>query len=230
MSIPVLIVPVLNRYDLLDKLLASIDYPIDQISIIDNSGKWPGPTVKIENGFGIKVPKNLGVAAAWNLGLKASPRAPWWLISNSDIEFGSGDLRGLDEIVDPNSSDHYFMLGMSLFAITANTLYDVGYFDENFHPAYDEDLDWHRRAILAGSTRIDPPFTGTHVGSATIRSNPSFWRQNGPSHAANDAYYARKWGGPKEGGETYSTPFNRGGHLGDWRLEPQRLAAQSWKE
>ena len=35
-SIPVLIIPVLNRYDLLDEALQSIDYPIDNILIINN--------------------------------------------------------------------------------------------------------------------------------------------------------------------------------------------------
>ena len=36
MSIPLLCVPVLNRYDLLDKMLDSINYPIDKILIINN--------------------------------------------------------------------------------------------------------------------------------------------------------------------------------------------------
>lgn len=233
MSIPVLIVPVLNRYDLLDALLESIDHPVDQVIVVDNGGKWPGPSTQkslFQNGHAIRMPHNLGVSAGWNLGLKASPLAPWWLISNSDLVFGPGDLARLEQAVDPTSNDHYFMLGMALFGITRHTLRDVGYFDENFHPAYDEDLDWHRRALLAGSKRVDPEFTGTHVGSATIRSDKGLWKQNGATHAANDAYYARKWGGPKQGGETYSTPFDRGGHVGDWRLEPERLATQSWKK
>lgn len=232
MSIPVLIVPVLNRYDLLNALLESIDHPIDQVIVVDNGGQWAGPATPkpLPLGHTIRLPHNLGVSGGWNLGLKASPLAPWWLIANSDLVFGRGDLAGLEAAVDPTSNDHYFMLGMALFAITRHTLRDVGYFDENFHPAYDEDLDWHRRALLAGSKRVDPPFTGTHVGSATIRSDQALRQQNGATHAANDAYYARKWGGAKLGGETYSTPFNRGGHVGDWRLEPERLATQSWKK
>ena len=38
MSIPVMIIPVLNRFDLLRKSLASIDHPIDEILIMNNSG------------------------------------------------------------------------------------------------------------------------------------------------------------------------------------------------
>ena len=40
MSIPVLIVPILNRYDLLESMLDSINYPIDNILIIDNGGEF----------------------------------------------------------------------------------------------------------------------------------------------------------------------------------------------
>ncbi len=31
-----LIVPVLNRYDLLDRMVGSIDYPVEHLLIIDN--------------------------------------------------------------------------------------------------------------------------------------------------------------------------------------------------
>jgi GT2 family glycosyltransferase len=229
MSIPVLIVPTLNQPELLRKMLGSIDYPVDWIIIIDNGGVTD-EFDEMGRWHIIRPGKNLGVSTSWNLGMKVTPTAPWWLITNDDVTFGPGDLEQLDQCVDPYSNRHYFMLGMAIFAITKYTLSDVGYFDENFHPAYDEDLDWHRRALLVGSERVNPPFTGTHVGSATIYADPSLRRQNGPTHAANDAYYARKWGGHKLGGERFSTPFDRGGHVGDWRLEPERLAAQSWKK
>ena len=37
--IPNLIIPVLNRYDLLQRLLDSIDFPIGDLLIIDNGGQ-----------------------------------------------------------------------------------------------------------------------------------------------------------------------------------------------
>ena len=40
MSIPVLIIPVLNRFDLLEQCIQSIDYPIDNLLIIDNSNSY----------------------------------------------------------------------------------------------------------------------------------------------------------------------------------------------
>lgn len=224
--IPAIIVPILNQPDLLGKCLVSIDAPFERLVIIDNGGvvdlEGPPSLTVIHPGH------NLGVAASWNLGMRVTPTAPWWLITNFDIEFGEGDLAKLEATVDPGVAGIYYMLGMAAFALTQATVKAVGYFDENFHPAYDEDLDYSRRAKLLDLPVFEVGFTGTHVGSATIYADPVYRYMNGRTHPANDAYYARKWGGAKEGGETFSTPFNQGGHVGDWRLDPERLRDQVW--
>ena len=230
--IPALICPILNQPELLLAMLASIDHPIARVIIIDNGdvvdpylggrNLYPFPIRVIAPGH------NLGVAASWNLGIKATPLSDWWLIVNHDIAFGRGDLARLDGLVEPRAGAVYMMLGLAAFAITPPLLHTVGLFDEAIHPAYDEDLDFMRRADLAGCLRVEAGFTGTHVGSATIHSDPVLRAYNGRTHAANDAYYAAKWGGQKQGGETFSTPFNRGGHLGDWRSDIERLRNQAW--
>ncbi len=226
--IPVLVVPILTQPELLGKLLDSLDHPVGRIVIIDNGdvvgqlAETAGPVRVIAPGH------NLGVGASWNLGMKATPDAPWWLISNHDIEFGPGDLARADAAVEPGAAALYYMLGMAAFAVTRHAVRAVGLFDENIHPAYNEDLDWGRRADLAGVVKVQAGFTGSHVGSATIYSDPVLRAANGPTHMANDAYYAAKWGGSKQGGETFSTPFNRGGHVGDWRLDIDRLRSQAW--
>lgn len=232
MSIPALIVPILNRPDLLRLMLRSIDHEVDRVVIVDN-GEVVDPFIGAHEVLPfpvsvIRVPSNLGVSGAWNLGMKVTPTEPWWLICNSDLTFGAGDLARLEAAVDEDSDTHCFMFGMAAFALTRHTLDRVGWFDENFHPAYDEDLDWDRRAKLVECERVETGFTGTHVGSATVMADPELRYRNGITHAANDAYYARKWGGHKQGGETFLTPFNRGGHIGDWRLEPDRLREQAW--
>lgn len=231
--IPALIVPVLNRRDLLERMLASIDIDVRHIIIVDN-GEVVGfdrtllPESEDRSYRVIDLGHNIGVSAAWNLGMKVTPGAPWWVFANSDIEFGAGDLAHLESVINPDEAGLYYMLGMAAFAITAQALEAVGYFDENFHPAYDEDLDWSRRATLAGVPMHQAGFTGTHVGSATIRADPQLWVRNGHTHPANDVYYARKWGGRKQGGEQYVLPFDRGIHVGEWRLEPERLREQAW--
>ncbi len=230
-SIPVLIVPVLNQPELLVRMIASIDHPIDRIFVIDNGGvfghrhRWVLGDIPYSV---IDLPHNIGVAASWNLGIKANPLAPWWLIVNHDIEFGPGDLARMEQAVDMGSSAVYFMLGMAAFGVTRYTVNAAGFADENIHPAYDEDLDWHRRMKLAGCETVEVGWSGRHVGSATIHSDPILRAVNGVTHGRNDAYYAQKWGGPKEGGETFDTPFDRGGHVGDWRLDLERLRANAW--
>jgi len=242
MSVPALIVPILNRPELLYKMLASIDYPIDRVVIIDNGalfarsilpGDGEAEIMRQRNAnLGqveiVSLPHNLGVATSWNLGMRATPFAPWWLIVNHDLTFGAGDLESMDESVNPGAAAIYFMFGMSSFAITRHTVNVVGTFDENFINGYDEDVDFARRIDLAGLPRVETGFTGTHEGSATIMADPAMRAWNGNSHGANDLYYAQKWGGQKQGGETFDTPFKRGGHLGDWRFDPERYRNLTW--
>ena len=85
----------------------------------------------------------------------------------------------------------------------------VGTFDENFYPAWYEDNDMHRRAILLGykliSTTAAPQ---VHVGgvSTSMMANPD--------SGASQAYYVRKWGGIPYSHqivaekEHYLTPYN----------------------
>jgi len=74
-----LIVPVLNRYDLLQRMLSSIDYPVEHLLIIDN-----GASV-VEHDLSITVPEvvrhttylpmpaNLGGGGVMELGDKVVP-------------------------------------------------------------------------------------------------------------------------------------------------------------
>jgi hypothetical protein len=228
-SIPVLICPTLNQD--VGRMVLSIDHPVDQVVIIDNGDRGlrpPIPAFAAAPTHTIRLPHNIGVAASWNLGIKVTPKAPYWLIVNDDIEFGPGDLARLEEAVDPGASAVYFMLGMAAFAITYHAIRAAGFADESFTPAYDEDLDWHRRMQLAGVKTVEVGFTGKHIGSATIMADPILRTINGFTHGQNDHYYARKWGGSKLGGEKYSTPFDQGGHQGEWRLDIERLRNQAW--
>lgn len=224
--IPALIVPILNRPELLDAMLGSVRAEVGQTIVVDNGGvvgDLPGTHV-------ISLPHNIGVGAAWNLGMKVTPLAAWWLFVNSDITFGPGDLDLLQQTVDPDAEAIYLMPSMSCFALTYGAVERVGYFDENFHPAYNEDLDYVRRAVLAGVPIVELPFTGVHVGSATIYHDQRLRDLNWITHGKNDTYYALKWGGTKQGKETFLTPFDKQGDVGDWRLDARRLADQAWRK
>ena len=71
--IPVLVIPVLNRWDLGRKLLASIDHPVDRIVIVDNGKigmRHPGA-------LHIRPISNLGCGGGINAGIVQTPDAPW---------------------------------------------------------------------------------------------------------------------------------------------------------
>lgn len=83
-------------------------------------------------------------------------------------------------------------------------------FDVQFIPAYTEDVDLHRRILLAGEGRriygINVPFL--HYGSTTLKTvdaqtRARIERQSGEIARA---HYEKKWGGPVNG-ERYMVPF-----------------------
>ena len=84
-------------------------------------------------------------------------------------------------------------------------------FDEGFQPAYCEDLDYHRRLMLAGrGDRIfSVPVPYFHYASGTLKSLPEAARQQLGAQigVGSRAYYARKWGGPPNQ-EAYALPFD----------------------
>lgn len=98
-----------------------------------------------------------------------------------------------------------------LISRTCHTAYR---FDEAFVPAFCEDLDYHRRMLLAGDGQrifsVNVPYL--HYGSATLKTVDD--RQRAAINAAiqlgSRRHYHRKWGG-EVNHETYLKPFG-GGH------------------
>ena len=172
--IPVLIVPTLNGHDRINNLFQSIDYPVDHAVIINNDSTR---TVTVESNWVgrisvINMPSNLGVAASWNLGIKSTPMAPYWLIVNDDVTFDSGSVEkfawegekiGIISISDATSPWCAFVIGY-------NVINAVGLFDEAFYPAYFEDTDYARRArhYLGDDVIYQTGIKVTHHNSSTI--------------------------------------------------------------
>ena len=81
----ILIVPVLNRYDLLNRMIRSIDKKIYKLLVIDNGAETSAANDQIvcdnpmvEDLHVLPMPNNLGVGASWNLGIKLLPFEPVW--------------------------------------------------------------------------------------------------------------------------------------------------------
>jgi len=190
MSIPVLIVPILNRYDLLEEMLNSINYPIDNILIIDNGGQFKtDKNIKVLN-----MPANLGLSAAWNLGIKCYPNAKYWLFASADTKWGESSLQEIDSL---SGSDKLILTddAYGCFSVGENIIDKIGLFDEYFYPIYFEDNDFHERVarfcpentIVSTSIQAAP-----EVGSQTINSDDKLKNINHDTFVKNQEYYKYK--------------------------------------
>ena len=189
--IPALVVPILTRPDLLDRMLASIDHPVGDLLIIDNGcvvGAWPDlPTV--ERVHVLTMPTNLGVPASWNLGVKCLPHAPWWLIVNSDAHFPAGSLERLAAVPSGGVVLSAASPPWACFALHDEAVRTVGLFDEGIYPAYFEDRDYERRCHAAGVPVVQTDIPVHHDNSSTLMSIPN---RNHETFPANERHYRRK--------------------------------------
>ena len=191
-----MIIPILNRYDLLEKSIESIDFPIKEILILDNGD---GIDRELSSSFVQKIrvlrlPSNLGLSASWNLGFKLYPHEKFWIISSADTVFNSGNLEKLYSM----SSEEKFILssvGYGLFSIGEDFIRTVGLFDEYFYPIYFEDNDYEDRIKLAGlgNNIINADIiVNDNGGSQTIKSNAEFTNANNRTFVENEKYYKNK--------------------------------------
>lgn len=151
--IPTLIVPTLVHYDLLQNMLDSIDVEVDHVVVIDNGGKLEG--IKFDNCKKLSVislPTNIGVAGAWNLGIKVTPYSKWWLISNDDVLWLPGALSRMASYVTEGAiiADWNPLSAFSGFIIDEVTISKIGLFDEHYFPGIGEELNYWRRATMNG--------------------------------------------------------------------------------
>jgi hypothetical protein len=196
------------------------------------------PEVVLHN-FGV----NRGLARSWNDGIAearlrsevneyASDHAI--IVANADIEFREDSLSLFARAIQEQGEERAIVwcngehsdagkghsMGYSLFGVTPLGIREVGYFDQNFFPAYAEDCDYDRRIKLLGlpaghcgfGSRDDAVY---HVGSAHIRQARGvdanlIVQQTTLCHEKNVDYFARKWGYRLGEDETkgFPTPFN----------------------
>jgi GT2 family glycosyltransferase len=196
--IPVMILPTLTRHDLVVKMLASIDYPVGLLIIVNNH-----PNANFEGTDSIpdcvadyrvlNMPANLGCAGSWNLGIKCSPVfAPWWMIVSDDVVFQPGALEGFaaecspDDLTISDEWPHY-----QFFGVGENVVEKVGLFDENIFPANFEDDDYQRRCEVAGVAIRQVTAPHAHVKQATVHAT-EWVAQNTRTYNANEVYFVRK--------------------------------------
>ena len=213
-NLPLLVVPVLNRPDLLARLLQTIDHTIHTLAIVDNSRGSSAehavrtsleqleaeghPWIKhiaIARPFG-----NGGVAASWNMALRAFPAAAIALLANNYVQFAPGALASAMNSIQADAPQFLPLLPspqeFSAFLITTLCLNRIGLFDPSFHPAYCEDLDYRDRLRADPSVQwISQPDLQQAMAacnqehSATIASDPELAERNRCSFALNRLWW-----------------------------------------
>lgn len=231
--IPLLGVPVLNREDLAARMVASIDYPVDELLVVVNAPDkqqtvdrlWAaaGANGNIRTVTFSQPSFNLGCGGSWNHIIRHRPAGPWWLIVNADIEFAPGDLERLTLAMHPNPMVAT-LFEFGAFALTPAAVDRVGWFDENLHPMYFEDNDYKRRMMLRGVPYLKVDGKTRHDNSSTINSDQRLALRNQDTFGLNAAYYLEKWGGPP-GREQFTVPFDG---AGERPVSRARLASQAW--
>jgi hypothetical protein len=212
MSIPVLALPILNRYDLAYKMMDTVDTPVDRFYVVDNGGGFDRDRPQWAKEMHVCDPgANLGWGKALNLTILANLHAPWFFFVNSDIEFSPMALAHAEKAMWADLEPAVVMLaGFSAFGLNDKAIEKVGFFDESYHPCYCEDSDWHARAERIGGVNFHHIKSETvHVegGSVTIKEAGT---KNAQSYPANVAFHEKKWGGDPWS-EKYSTPWDQGG-------------------
>lgn len=201
--IPVLGVPTLTRHDLCDRMLSSIDYPIQDVIVIDNRpDEWsPVKPDSVERLHHVQMPSNLGVAGSWNLIIKSSPWAESWVIVNDDVMFEPGSLAQMDYARESDALAFFDVTPRwAAFCIGEGVVQSAGLFTELFHPAYFEDTDYERRVDELDVRRFQVSAPVRHDNSSTLASG--FDIQNHRTFKANsELFNAREAGNIMTGGE-----------------------------
>jgi GT2 family glycosyltransferase len=201
----------------------------ERVVVVDNSERGTAPRhidgIPFQARY-ITLMGNMGVAHGWNTIIKATPDAQWWAIFNNDLEFRRTDVERLEEAM--AEYDLVIMGGFHAFGVSRRAIKKVGWFDENYHPAYCEDNDFYHRVVQAGLPYCGIPSVFRHEGSVTIRLDHDLRALNDVTYAKNVEYHQAKWGGLMHE-EKYETPFNKPTGPAHGVLDIDRLRDHHWE-
>jgi hypothetical protein len=212
-------IPILNKPYLLDKLLSSIpddELPINLI-VVDNGQnyikkcsdkfeEWNDKGVNIE----IVFPNyNWGVSKSWNEIIKKYIDKTPIIISNNDMTVVPNSINRFMNYYNEGYELIWINAGYCFFMITKTCIDKIGYFDENFYPAYVEDTDYGRRGLLCDELKkIQINEEGIqHQGVTTIKNH--YHKPLGDFVKAcmdiNHDYWNKKW--INSNGKLFDKPF-----------------------
>lgn len=192
--IPVLGFATLAKFDMAQRLLDSIDYPVERLVIVDNSGlkAWiPEPNEFVKEIWTIRVPFGLGANGAWNLIIKTTPHAPYWVLPNDDSWFEPGALKTIAEQV---QTDKFNFVDVSpkwsCVVPGEGAILTAGLWDEAFHPIYYDDDEYEWRMNMLGVEFNTIPAKVNHNNSSTLKAGYS--DKNNKTFARNKLLFSNK--------------------------------------
>lgn len=192
--IPVLGFATLSKFNLAQRLLDSIDYPVEKLVIVDNSGKrsWiPEPNEFVKDMWVIRLPHGLGANGAWNLIIKSTPFAPYWVIPNDDCWFEPGALQTIAEQVQIDKFNFVDIdTRWSCVVPGEGAILKAGLWDEAFHPIYFDDNDYEWRMGMLGVEFNHIPAKVHHDNSSTLHSG--YQTKNAITFSRNNRLYQQK--------------------------------------
>ena len=187
--IPVIGFATVSRFDLAQRLIDSIDYPVENLIIVDNSGtrrafNHSGEFIK--NTWVINLPHGLGANGAWNLIIKSTPFASYWVIPNDDSYFAPGALETIANNVNLNAFNFVDVNPKwSCVIPTATSVATAGLWDEAFHPIYfdDDDYEWRMKELGVEFNHISAKVFHDNSSSLMPERNAMTFSRNQSLHA-----------------------------------------------
>jgi hypothetical protein len=162
--------------------------------VVDNSGLQTWTPTKpdcVSNLWTIRVPFGLGLVGAWNLIVKSTPYAPYWVLVNDDAWFESGSLKAISEDVDTQALNFLDIVpNWSAVVFGEGMVEKVGLYDERFYPLYFDDNDLERRVDHAGVPKKTIQAKVHHDNSSTLKAG--YEQVNVKSYLANSNLFVHK--------------------------------------
>jgi GT2 family glycosyltransferase len=213
--IPVLAFPTFARHDLAQRMIDSIDYPVEHLVIVDNSGKKEfSPTLNdnIKNFWLIQIPFGVGPVAAMNFVTKATPHAPYWVFASEDTWCEPGSLEKIHNEVDTEALNFTDVVpDWAFLAIGEGVVLKAGLCSELFYPLYFDDNDYERRIDALGIPKKRISAKIHHNNSSTLEAG--YKEKNTRTFQVNQQLYLKR-------------QLENNMNSGEWSLEIRR--ANSW--
>lgn len=218
--IPVISIPILNRYDLLDKSLDSVDFDVKEILIVNNGRETYEPKRKDLNIRVLNLPSNLGMSGSWNLTIKLYPHESFWVFASADTIWKPGSLKKIFDVSGKSKlvTTHR---GLCVFSLGENVVREIGLFDEYFYPYLFEDSDYVERLninIRSGNGKLESLdlediFDKSIGDGTTVSSDSKLKEKSVETYKKNKDYFDLK----------RSQNFQKNG---EWNIDIRR--SQEW--